>query len=169
MRTSAGTRLEKRLLKRQCPSIRYLPSDGHYYVLTGGHNIWMLRSSDLQAWEQPASRPFIAPSAGDGAVASPALGNPATIDASDAWYSSNGLNTTREMLAHLADWDHNSNDADMCCDSWSGASAVTTSFFNWGPSSQGAKPSGGLNGPSCMQGLATVNVTLDKVLQSYYN
>ena len=153
----------------QCPSIRFLPSDGHYYILTGGHNIWMLRSADLRTWEQPASRPFIAPSAGDGAVASPAVGNPATIDASDAWYAANGMNTTREMLARLDDWDHNSNDADMCCDSWGGASAVTTSFFNWGPSSQGAKPSGGLNGPSCMQGLATANVTLDKLLQSFYN
>lgn len=153
----------------QCPSIRFLPSDGYYYILTGGHNIWLLRSKDLQKWEEPEIKPFIAPSIGDGVVASPAVGNPATIDASDEWYAAHSMNTTHEMLANLNDWDHNSNDADMCCDSWSGASIITTSYFNWGPSSQGAKPSGGLNGPSCMQGLATVNITLDKVLQSYFN
>ena len=52
------------------------------------------------------------------------VGNPATIAASDAWYAAHGQNTTTEMLANLPDWDWNSNDADMCCESWGGASEV---------------------------------------------
>lgn len=151
----------------QCPSIKFLPSDRMYYIITGGHNIWLLRSRDLQTWEQPSSRPLIAPSAGDAAVVR-AVGNPATIAASDAWFAAEGKNTSTEMLAHLEAWDHNANDADMCCESWAGAAAVTTSFFNWGPSSQGARPSENLTGPSFFQGLATVNVTLDRVLQGFF-
>lgn len=154
----------------QCPSIRFLPSDGHYYILTGGHNIWLLRSPDLQHWEQPPSErtPFIAPSLADGQVADGFVGNPATIAESDDWFLARGLNTTTEMLQHLTDWDWNSNDADMCCESWGGASEVTRAYFNWGPSSQGARPRGNLTGPSCMQALGVGNATLDVVLQSYF-
>ena len=73
------------------------------------------------------------------------------------------------MLANLEDWDWNSNDADMCCESWGGASDVPNAYFNWGPSSQGARPKGNLTGPSCMQGLAIAeNRTLESVLQAYF-
>jgi hypothetical protein len=34
-----------------CPSIRYDPATGYYYVLTGGNSISVLRSLDLQKWE----------------------------------------------------------------------------------------------------------------------
>jgi hypothetical protein len=34
-----------------CPSIRFDPSTGYYYVLTGGNEIAILRSLDLQKWE----------------------------------------------------------------------------------------------------------------------
>jgi hypothetical protein len=153
----------------QCPSIRYLPSDGFYYVITGGHSVWLLRSKDLQTWEQPAAArtPFIAPSADDGLVASIG-GGPENVRRSDFWYAARGQNTTSAMLANLEDWDWNSNDADVCCESWHGAQDVIKSYVIWGPSSQGAQPRGGLNGPSCMQAIAVAEMPLDKMLQSYF-
>ena len=149
----------------QCPSIRFL-ADGYYYVLEGGHAIWLLRSRDLRSWELPPGRraPIITPSAGDGAVAP---GWASVIDASDRYYASRGRNTTRQMLAHLGDWDHNANDADMCCEG--GTTPVPYALINWGPSSQAAPPTGGLNGPSSMQALIHVpNVTLDALLGSFF-
>ena len=152
----------------QCPSVRYVPSDGFYYVVTGGHNIWLLRSQDLRTWEQPAMRtPFLAPSADDGLVPS-IVGGPQNLERSNRWYAAHGRNTTSVMLAHLGDWDWNSNDADWCCDSWGGASDVTRSYLIWGPSSQGKQPGGGLSGPSCMQAIAVGEVPLEKMLQSYF-
>ncbi len=53
------------------------------------------------------------------------VGNPVTIAKSDAWFASRGQNTTLEMLANLGDWDWNSNNADMCCESWGGAAEVS--------------------------------------------
>jgi hypothetical protein len=34
-----------------CPSIRYDPTTGYYYVVTGGNEIAVLRSFDLANWE----------------------------------------------------------------------------------------------------------------------
>jgi len=33
------------------PSIRW--SAGYYYVITGGHNVLLVRSKDLRTWEAP--------------------------------------------------------------------------------------------------------------------
>ena len=52
----------------------------------------------------------------------------------------------------------------MCCDSDTG---VPTAYINWGPSSQASKPTGGLNGPTAFQGLATAGVPLEVLLPSY--
>ena len=34
-----------------CPSVRYLPSDGYYYTVSGGSIIPLMRSKDLLVWE----------------------------------------------------------------------------------------------------------------------
>ena len=34
-----------------CPSVRYLPSDGYYYTVSGGNIIPLMRSKDLLSWE----------------------------------------------------------------------------------------------------------------------
>lgn len=148
----------------QCPTIRAC-DDGYYYVLEGGHAIWLLRSRDLQHWELPPGRraPIITPSADDGTVA---RGWASVIDASDRYYASIGKNTTREMLARWQDWDFNANDADMCCSS---ETPVTKAFINFGPSSQATHPTGGLNGPSAMQAVIEANVTLDALLASFFS
>lgn len=96
----------------QCPTIRYLPSDKRYYVLEGGHAIWLLRSPDLANWEVAggaagARQPVLVADAGDGRVAEGVAGNPATMAAADEWFREKGRNTSGEMLAHLENWDWN--------------------------------------------------------------
>jgi len=151
----------------QCPSIKFF--SGWYYLITGGNRIWLLRSRDLKAWEQPppALRPFVQSSAGDGAVAQIA-GNAAPggpIASADAWYAARHLTTPSVMLAHTAEWDHNVNDADFCCDS---ASGVAGAYVLYAPSTQGARPTGGLNGTGAYNAVAVANVTLDVLLESYF-
>jgi len=34
-----------------CPSIRYIPATGYYYVISGGTNVYITRSKDLVNWE----------------------------------------------------------------------------------------------------------------------
>jgi len=34
-----------------CPSVRYIPSTGYFYVITGGDKVYLLRSKDLITWE----------------------------------------------------------------------------------------------------------------------
>lgn len=156
----------------QCPSIKYVPADKMYYIITGGHAIWLVRSSNLANWFFPSAgrRPVIKPSVMDGNI-SEFSGGLNNLVASDNFYRSQGKNTTSEMLANLADWDFNSNDADMCCESWAGggAEAVTHAYFNFGASSQTVHPTHNLSGPSAMQVISFVNsTTLDVVLRSYF-
>ena len=42
-----------------CPSIRFDPASGYYYVLTGGHVVRALRSSDLLTWSLAANKGVI--------------------------------------------------------------------------------------------------------------
>jgi hypothetical protein len=153
----------------QCPSIKYVPAEKMYYVMTGGHAIWLLRSSNLRNWSFPAigRRPIFTPSPSDSNV-SDFSGGLNNIAASDAFYRAQGKNTTSEMLAHREDWDFNNNDGDMCCESWAGAAPVSNAYFNFGASSQTAKPTHNLTGPDAMQVISVANATLDAVLRSYF-
>ena len=153
-----------------CPSIQFLPSDGYYYVVQGGKDVTITRSQTLfQADSGECMRgggPFIQPSPADGQVAPFA-------NFSESVASSN---VTSVMLANLRQanfsarqWDFDSNDADICCESWGGAAEVTSAYINWGISSQGQGAKGDLRGgPTVFQGIGTANVTLDKLLQSYF-
>ena len=47
------------------PSIRFL--DGYYYVITGGHTVYLARSRDLLTWEEPVE--MAAPSKNDAQIA----------------------------------------------------------------------------------------------------
>lgn len=147
----------------QCPSIKYF--DGFYYVLAGGHAIWLLRSQDLREWSFPAAgrRPIISHSAADGVVSTFA-GAAANVAASDVFYRAQGKNTTSEMLENLWAWDFNSNDADMCCED----GVSMRAFINFGASAQTAKPLDGLTGPDAVQVVASANVTLDAMLRELF-
>jgi hypothetical protein len=57
-----------------CPSVRYDPSSGYFYVLTGGYVIFVLRSTDLRGPWELAATPLLSPDAADCALAPPAWG-----------------------------------------------------------------------------------------------
>ena len=98
----------------ECPSVRYLPSDGYYYVISGGHTVELARSKDLLSWEASnQSTLFIMPSSRDVLAATSVMKTAATNLQKGGWYLS---------APHRQMWDHASNDADMCCESWGGAS-----------------------------------------------
>ena len=62
-----------------CPSVRYLPSDGYYYTVSGGNTIPLMRSKDLLTWETAtgSAAPFIQPSSKDVLTASSVMASAA--------------------------------------------------------------------------------------------
>ena len=77
------------------------------------------------------------------------------------------LQDVRENFANRQ-WDFDSNDADVCCESWGGAREVKRSYVVWGISSQGQPPTGNLSGTTSYQGLGEADMPLDALLQSYF-
>jgi len=147
-----------------CPSVRYLPSDGYYYTISGGHTVILQRSRDLLQWEQQpvgAAAPFIQASAND------------TLTASSIMHSA-AENLVRAhanlSIPNRSRWDHDANDADMCCESWGGASpengGPALSYVLWGCDGQGA--SGWKDGPEGFACIGTADVPLEQLLQSYF-
>ena len=151
-----------------CPAVRYLPSDGYYYTVSGGNRIPLMRSKDLLTWEtaQGPATPFIQ-SSGQSADSSPTFEETrhATVAqssqsprgtvllcqpsrggvlslpmrvcvfvffaAGDIAVASSVMHSAAANLvrghANLsfpsrAIWDKDANDADLCCESWGGAS-----------------------------------------------
>ena len=67
-------------------------------------------------------------------------------------------------------WDHDANDADMCCESWGGASpekgGPNVSYVLWGGDGQGT--SGWKDGPTGFACIGTADMPLEQLLQSYF-
>ena len=130
------------------------------YTISGGHVIVLQRSRDLKTWER-ASTNFVQSSPADILVASSVM--------------SSAADNLRRSHANLSfpereKWDHDSNDADFCCESWGGASpekgGPTGSYVLWGADGQGS--SGFHAGPEGFAAIATSNQTLEALLQSYF-
>eukprot|EP00040_Diaphanoeca_grandis_P015097 m.76873 g.76873 ORF g.76873 m.76873 type:complete len:405 (-) comp24947_c0_seq1:283-1497(-) len=143
-----------------CPSVQYLPSDGYYYTVSGGNVIPLKRSRDLLSWET-AGLMFIQPSEDDVLTASSIM----TSAAENLIRGNANLS-----FPFRSKWDHDANDADWCCESWGGASpekgGPNISYVLWGADGQGA--SGWTQGPEGFAAIGTANVTLEKLLQSYF-
>jgi len=146
-----------------CPSVRYLPSDGYYYTVSGGSKIPLMRSRDLLVWETAAgpATPFIQASLGDVKTAGSVMASAA----------SNLVKGHANLsFPFQSQWDHDSNDADLCCESWGGASpekgGPEISYVLWGADGQGT--SGFKSGPEGFAAMGTANMTLEKLLQSYF-
>ena len=145
-----------------CPSVRYLPSDGFYYTVSGGHTVALQRSRDLLTWEaSKTAAPFLQSSPADVRTASAVMASAA--------------DNLRRSSANLSfpnrsAWDRDSNDADLCCESWGGASpehgGPAGSYVAWGADGQGSTR--WTDGPEGFAVIATANVTLEKLLQSYF-
>jgi hypothetical protein len=52
-----------------CPSIRFVPATGYYYVLTGGNTIYIVRSRNLKDWELGSRSGVLSPSLDDCKIA----------------------------------------------------------------------------------------------------
>lgn len=144
-----------------CPSIRYLPADQYYYTVSGGHTVVLQRSKNLLSWERASgsATPFIQNSPGDVRVATDMM--------KSAWDNINHMPNANISLAHRESWDHDANDADLCCESWGGASDIKdASYIVWGADGQGS--SGWTQGPEGFPAVGKANVTLDVLLQSYF-
>ena len=50
------------------PMMLYNGFDQHYYILTGGHSVYLYRTQDFFNWVESSPSPFIFPSEGDAAV-----------------------------------------------------------------------------------------------------
>jgi hypothetical protein len=116
-----------------CPSVRYLPSDGYYYTISGGHTVLLQRSRDLLVWESSKkAAPFLQASPADVLTATTVMSSAA-----------DNLRSSQASLSfpNRSKWDHDSNDADVCCESWGGASpdhgGPTGSYVVWGADGQG--------------------------------
>lgn len=130
------------------PSVRF--EGGFYYTITGGQNVYLSRSADLQTWEGP--KDLIMPSAADASVA-PYADFPAQA-------ARKGFGP---MEGHPELWDFNSNDGDVCChDGGKGAWLV------WGASTQGGKPKPPVTHGSTNAIGHAANLTLAELLASYF-
>ena len=137
-----------------CPSVRYLPSDGYYYTISGGTHIHIQRSKDLKTWEESKNL-FIVPSVEDVKVP----------NVTNSKYNFDQEPTSWWSIGNQSKWDHDSNDADFCCESWGGAKDVKGSYVVWGVSDQGSKE---WAYPQAFSGLGTSDLNLEQLLQSYF-
>jgi len=108
-----------------CPSIRFIPDTGYYYVTTGGDNIYVVRSNDLKNWEQGHYN--------EGTIIKP------TTD--DCTFMSNGLtawnppNTTVQLMQQCQKWDIFVSDSDLT--EIKAADGTIHTVFLYQPNNQG--------------------------------
>eukprot|EP01065_Artemidia_motanka_P028046 TRINITY_DN33257_c0_g1_i1.p2 TRINITY_DN33257_c0_g1~~TRINITY_DN33257_c0_g1_i1.p2 ORF type:complete len:334 (+),score=96.20 TRINITY_DN33257_c0_g1_i1:61-1062(+) len=132
------------------PSIRW--TGNYYYIITGGHIVYLLRSKDLQSWEGPVE--MISPTAADAQVA-PFCGFPE--------------NEVRKgfpvMSANWDHWDWNSNDADVCCMH----PDVSSGWLVWGAGTQGRAPKPPVPGfPDCINAVGNSSLKLPDLLPAFF-
>lgn len=138
-----------------CPSVIYVPSDGYYYTISGGNYIPLQRSRDLLEWER-AAEVFIRASPGDVRTASDMMAS-----AHDNLVRGHAYN---ESIPNWSKWDHDSNDADWCCEP--NIKGMAGSTIIWGADGQGS--SGWTAGPEGVASIGVSNLTLAALVQSYF-
>eukprot|EP00035_Acanthoeca_spectabilis_P013138 m.238986 g.238986 ORF g.238986 m.238986 type:complete len:467 (-) comp15813_c1_seq4:208-1608(-) len=140
------------------PSIRFSPLDQYYYAIEGGTHVELVRTRDFQTWERSPNAPFLEPSEADAQVA-PFAGFPA-VAAQRLFPPMSGDNWTK--------WDHNSNDADVCCMTTDPAFA-TQAYVVYGAGTQGGAPKPPLTKANhCANVVATANMSLPALLARHF-
>ena len=155
------------------PAMHYNPTDGYYYVLTGGREVFLYRTIDFQTWEGSAPSPFISPSIGDAAIA-PFLafgagarvrGSPPNAHVGVPEPFARRPFDPYWMGAKYSAWVRNSNDADVCCLH----ADVRATYVIWGASTQGESPGPPLTGTDAGTNAVGVGVLpLDDFLGTYF-
>jgi len=89
-----------------CPTVRYVPSTGHFYVITGGSSVWIIRSQDLKHWERGHYN--------DGKILSPNNADDCKVISSEwsAWKPTEKASNLLSM-SQCTHWDTNNSDADI--------------------------------------------------------
>jgi len=87
-----------------CPSVRYIPSTGYYYVISGGNKVYVVRSKDLMKWELGHSN--------GGAICQSTPAIDCTVMPSN-WTSWAPTDAVRTQLNRCSAWDHFASDADL--------------------------------------------------------
>jgi len=109
-----------------CPSVRYVPSTGYYYVVSGGNDVYITRSKDLMNWELGKYN--------GGAILSPDPAGDCKVMSRD-WTAWNPPNATRELLVNKCNtWDKDADDADLTEINYKGKVAT---LFMWDATNQG--------------------------------
>lgn len=134
------------------PSMAYNPADLHYYILTGGRQVYLYRTLDFRVWEESNPSPFIVPSEEDAGVApySDFAGRIRTLGLGSPPNKYVGVPEPFPHRPYVpywtgtnwSAWVANSNDADICCMH----ADVTEAYVIWGASTQGRPPKSPLTG-----------------------
>ena len=136
------------------PSIRY--SEGYYYCITGGHEVELYRSSDLKTWVGSTHNPLIKPHPEDAKIA-PYAGFNKPGEAERKGFG--------PMHQFPQNWDHNSNDGDVCC--LNTPEPYNQSWLVWGASTQGGKPTPPVTHGST-NALGHADIPLAELLAGYF-
>jgi len=108
-----------------CPSIRFIPETGYYYVSTGGDYIYVVRSKDLKNWEL-------------GHYNSGTIIKPTTADCffmSSKWTAWNPPNATMQLMSTCTKWDIDVSDSDLT--EVMAADGSVNTIFLYQPNNQG--------------------------------
>jgi hypothetical protein len=156
------------------PSIRYSPMDSFYYVLTGGHTVSLLRTKDFRSWAESTPHPFLSATPPDAQVANHSNfpHRATTVGSPPARCVGCGPDPSlpfRPFVPYWRDnqvaWDHNANDADICCMH----PDVKHAYVIWGASTQGGSPSPPLDGKDAgVNAVAVSPMPLGKMLAAYF-
>lgn len=137
------------------PSIRHNTLDNKYYVITGGTNVDLVRTSDFKTWESSKNAPFIKPTPADAQV-SPFAAFPKVAN-------ERGFDPMNEDWTRY-DW--NSNDADVCCMT---SDVYDKAYVIWGAGTQGKTPKPPLTRANhCTNVVAVANISLSELLMKHF-
>jgi len=122
-----------------CPTIRYVPTTGYYYVISGGNNVYITRSKDLINWELGHYN--------GGTVLSPSPAEDCKVMSRD-WTAWNPSDATRTLLVQKCNtWDKDADDADLTEIQYNGKVATLLMWDSTNQASIGFSELGLYEGP----------------------
>ena len=164
----------------RCAAVRFF--DPYYYIIGGGHVVHLGRSKDLLRWQMSGqcwqsldkAHPVNCTGSGSSGGYSPDFIRPHPRDnltatrvmrsaAQNHLRAGNGIGGG-PSVPNRSLWDEDANDSDFCCDLPPEQGGPSESFVLWGCDSQGHYQAGP-EGFACM---GTANVTLQALLESYF-
>ena len=162
-----------------CPAVHYGEEDGFFYVISGGTEIALARTRDLEIWEHAPAMLVETPPPGSAEQKANVKVSPFLALAAQAQAQGPGAAaaaTLRSDLAHPECWEGYVNDADMCCGGPLTAPGAPTdrAYVLFSPSSQGKAPDRNCStitpklATTNFNGIASANTSLTELLASRF-